>query len=146
IPLVVHKCFEAIEARGLDREGIYRVSGKLTETAELRLLMETDAAAVNLMDDTGYDINIVASLVKQFFRELPQPIFYFTSRERAEYSQITDERERLVKLRTRVKSLPGANQVLLRALVTHLSKVVANSDKNRMVASNLGLLFAPVVF
>ncbi|KAH6579954.1 hypothetical protein BASA61_009942 [Batrachochytrium salamandrivorans] len=145
IPVVLSKCMSAIERRALDREGIYRMSGKLTETNELRLMLETDAIAVDLMDEER-DVHAIASMVKQFFRELPQPIFYFPARERAEYSQVADINVRLLKLRSRVKSLPPANQVLLKALVVHLQKVVANADKNKMSSSNLSLLFGTVIF
>nr|KAJ3422325.1 hypothetical protein HK105_000232 [Polyrhizophydium stewartii] len=121
VPLVLARCLEAVEARGLDREGLYRISGKVTETNELRVLLETDANAVNLMDEQ-HDINAIASLVKQFFRELPQPVFYFPARDRAEYSQIADERERLIRLRARVRALPHPNRMLLKRLIKHLSK------------------------
>ncbi|KAK5669520.1 hypothetical protein BDV3_003635 [Batrachochytrium dendrobatidis] len=145
IPIVLSKCISAVEQRGLDREGIYRMSGKLTETNELRLLLETDALTVDLLDEER-DVHAIASLVKQFFRELPQPIFYFPAKERAEYSQVSDVNQRILKLRARVKSLPRANQVLLKALVVHLKKVVDNVDKNKMTSSNLSLLFGTVIF
>lgn len=37
------------------------------------------------------------------------------------------------------------NQVTLRAIVEHLSKVAAHSEMNKMTASNLAVIFGPVL-
>jgi len=40
-PFVLEKCIEEIEKRGLDTEGIYRVSGSRELIDKLKILMET---------------------------------------------------------------------------------------------------------
>eukprot|EP00842_Homolaphlyctis_polyrhiza_P005462 jgi/Hompol1/5917/HPOL_000308-RA len=121
IPLPLTKCFSAIESRGITREGIYRLSGKLSDAVEVRLQLETDSEKIDLMEDK-YDVHTLCSIVKQYLRELPQPIFPFCGKDRAEYSQIADEQERISRLQARVKMLPRPNQMVLREVITHLCK------------------------
>lgn len=71
---------------GLDKEGIYRVSGKHTDVSELKLRVEKDVHSVNLEDDT-WDIHVVAGLVKMYLRHLPMPVFPFPAKERLEYAR-----------------------------------------------------------
>ena len=88
----------------------------------------------------------VACLVKQFLRELPEPLLskalspLFVSAGRTE-----DEKERDANLRLLLKNLPPLNRRVLRALVAFLQLVVERSDKNRMTADNLGIVFAPTI-
>lgn len=49
-------------------------------------------------------------------------------------------------LSRRIRRLAPTNQATLKVLCEHLSRVVAHESVNKMSASNLGLLFAPVVF
>jgi hypothetical protein len=75
VPLFVVRCVEEVEKRGLDVEGIYRVSGN---KLEMRLLMEEiqkDLSVVDFMDERWCGIHNVTSLLKLFLRELGQPIF-----------------------------------------------------------------------
>lgn len=77
IPLVVEKCIEEIERRGLEEVGIYRVAGSGETVSELRQQLNRYAATVNLGDDQWIDINVVADALKQFFRELPEPLLTY---------------------------------------------------------------------
>ncbi|KAI8916246.1 hypothetical protein EDD86DRAFT_198113 [Gorgonomyces haynaldii] len=145
IPIILQKLVKAIEERGLTREGIYRVSGRVSEVQELKLRLETDADAVDLMDE-AVDINCVAALVKLYFRELPNPLFLMAPKTRQEYSSIPDQEERIRKLRNYIRGIPKENQHLLKYLVLHLQKVAAHASENKMPITNLALLFGPVIF
>uniref|UniRef100_A0A914Z8N6 Uncharacterized protein n=1 Tax=Panagrolaimus superbus TaxID=310955 RepID=A0A914Z8N6_9BILA len=71
IPLVVEKCINEIEARGLEVEGIYRLSCSKSELDEL--MNKFDAGMVVDLS-TIVDINCVAGLLKAFLKKLPSPI------------------------------------------------------------------------
>lgn len=49
-------------------------------------------------------------------------------------------------LRSKIRRLPPVHQATLKALVEHLARVVALSDKNKMDAKNLAIVFGGVVF
>ena len=85
IPIVLSRCIDAVEARGLDREGIYRVPGKAADKELLTSAFERDEAAVDLTDGGPYDVNAIASLVKYYIRQLPEPLFPIDSKDVAEY-------------------------------------------------------------
>lgn len=88
----------------------------------------------------------VACLVKQFLRELPDPLLtrplspLFVAAGRTE-----DERERNANLRLLLRGLPALNRRVLRELVAFLQLVAAHSAHNKMTAENLGIVFAPTL-
>ena len=49
-------------------------------------------------------------------------------------------------LRAKLRRLPAIHQATLKALLEHLSRIVANSAKNKMDARNLAIIFGGVVF
>jgi RhoGAP domain/RasGEF domain/RasGEF N-terminal motif/Pleckstrin homology domain len=77
IPFVVENCIDEIERRGLEEVGIYRVAGSGETVSYLRQQLNRNAGNVNLSDDDWIDINVVADALKQFFRDLPQPLLTF---------------------------------------------------------------------
>lgn len=118
------------------------MSGKHSDVSELKLRVERDVHSVNLEDDT-WDIHVVAGLVKMYLRHLPVPVFPFPAKERMEYArefliwasvalhrpvaderfvEIPDERERVLRLRQRVKALPRSHHTVLKFLMDHLVK------------------------
>jgi hypothetical protein len=75
IPLVVEKCIESVESRGMDYEGIYRKSGGVGQMRQIQQAFERGEIP-NLIDEEKWnDICAVTSVLKQYFRELPNPLF-----------------------------------------------------------------------
>ncbi|VDM01375.1 unnamed protein product [Schistocephalus solidus] len=73
VPIIVSTCAEEIERRGLTEEGIYRISGSLSSVNYLKdqFNRDVDTAVKQLAD---YDVNVLTSLLKAFFRGLPEPL------------------------------------------------------------------------
>jgi hypothetical protein len=111
-----------------------------------------------------HDVNSVAGLLKQFFRELPDPLLtaehYASFIEAAsEYilprmappsltcSSVENEDDivRRDSLHAIINALPDPNYATLRALTLHLNRVQENSFANRMNASNLAIVFGPTL-
>ncbi|KAG1149509.1 hypothetical protein G6F37_003101 [Rhizopus arrhizus] len=147
-PLLITKCIEAIERLdGLEKEGIYRVSGKQSNMEKIKHAFERDEEAVVIgQNDVPEDIFSIASVIKIFLRELKTPLFPFKLDERLIYSQIPDQELRLMNLLTRLLKLPPANYDTLKALVAHLSRIQSFVEKNKMTVSNLTLIFTPAIF
>jgi hypothetical protein len=77
IPLLVEKCIEAVEARGMDYEGIYRKSGGAAQMRTIQMAFETNTGLDLKNEDEINDICAVTSVLKQYFRELPNPLLTY---------------------------------------------------------------------
>lgn len=85
VPVIVEKCIDAIEAMGgLQKEGIYRVSGRQTNIEQLKHQFELDEDKVVL--DSKYDVFTIATVLKMYIRELKRPLFDFNVQSRLTYS------------------------------------------------------------
>lgn len=51
-----------------------------------------------------------------------------------------------VLLRSKMRRLPPIHQATLRAIVEHLARVAAQSEKNKMDVKNLAIVFGGVIF
>lgn len=75
LPAVVARCVEAIEKRGVDEEGIYRLSGRSSHTSKLKTIFDTvrQGADLQLVDigPAELDLNSVCSILKAYLRALP---------------------------------------------------------------------------
>ncbi|KAJ2962212.1 hypothetical protein NQZ79_g2604 [Umbelopsis isabellina] len=146
IPLVVEKCIEEIERRGLEEVGIYRVAGSGETVSELRQQLNRYAATVNLGDDQWIDINVVADALKQFFRELPEPLLtYERYGDFMKASALQDHDERVLAIKEITKQLPPNNYILLRRVIEHFVVVTDYEASNHMYATNLAIVFGPTL-
>lgn len=75
IPIVLRRCIEEIERRGLDIIGLYRLCGSATKKRLLREAFERNCRAVELSPDHVPDINVITGVLKDYLRELPEPLF-----------------------------------------------------------------------
>jgi hypothetical protein len=91
VPLVVVKCVEAVELLGLKSVGLYRVSGTTTQIQRLKndfdrsMFDYLKAFCINLIlgcsavdlksSENSSDVNNITSLLKLWFRELPDSLF-----------------------------------------------------------------------
>lgn len=79
VPLLVTKCIEAVEKRGLDYEGIYRKSGGAAQTKAIQLAFDQGDSVDLCNEDEFNDVCAITSALKQYFRELPNPLITFES-------------------------------------------------------------------
>ena len=75
VPDVLTRCTRFVEDHGTV-DGIYRISGIASNIKKLRNLFETKTVphALHKEDWIIQDIHCVPSLIKLFFRELPEPL------------------------------------------------------------------------
>ncbi|EAU92860.2 hypothetical protein CC1G_03647 [Coprinopsis cinerea okayama7 len=146
IPKIVRLCIEEIDRRGLDSEGIYRVSGRHAVVQALQHDIEKDESEFQFTPKD--DIYAVASLLKLYLRELPEPLFKFSWQDRVQHTLDRAEHvaNNFMLLRSKIRRLPSVHQATLRALIEHLSRVVARSEKNKMDPKNVAIVFGGVIF
>jgi hypothetical protein len=111
-------------------------------------LIHTDSSQVDFRNPESFfhDVNSVAGLLKQFFRDLPDPLL--TAEHYAEFinaARIEDDVVRRDSLHAVINSLPDPNYATLRALTLHLNRVQEHSLVNRMNAGNLAICFGPTL-
>ncbi|KAF7732372.1 hypothetical protein EC973_005268 [Apophysomyces ossiformis] len=143
VPLVLVKCAEAVERYGLKTVGIYRLSGTNSQIQKLKAAFDRDCAGVDLhSEEYGSDINNVTSVLKLWFRELPDPLFPNSSYQHfLNAAKIEDERMRVLALHTIITDLPRAHYASLKFLMAHLNKIQKHQCYNKMGSSNLATIF-----
>ncbi|XP_067360068.1 rho GTPase-activating protein 15 isoform X2 [Channa argus] len=145
VPRFVRLCTEAVEKRGLDSDGIYRVSGNLAVIQKLRFLVNHEEK-LNLDESEWEDIHVITGALKLFFRELPEPLvpygFFTDIVETVKMSDYTDKVDRLKCL---VLNMPPPNHDTLQFMCCHLKRVLQHSAINRMTTQNIGIVFGPTL-
>nr|XP_056704293.1 rho GTPase-activating protein SYDE1 [Euleptes europaea] len=146
VPLLIQKCVDQIEKRGLKVVGLYRLCGSAVVKKELRDAFEKDSSGVVLSEEFYPDINAITGILKDYLRELPTPLItshlYQAVLEAMSNRAAGQEAEETTGL---LDCLPEAEQATLRLLLDHLSLVAAFYDFNRMNAQNLAVCFGPVL-
>ncbi|XP_056886017.1 rho GTPase-activating protein 9 isoform X3 [Takifugu flavidus] len=163
VPRFVRLCTEAVEKRGLDSDGIYRVSGNLAVIQKLRFLVNHERAVttdgrymfpaelvqeekLNLDQSDWEDIHVVTGALKLFFRELPEPLVpfgFFT--DIVETVKMSDYMDKVDRLKCLVLNMPPPNHDTLKFMCRHLKRVLEHSDSNRMTTQNIGIVFGPTL-
>ncbi|NWX83242.1 RHG40 protein, partial [Nothoprocta ornata] len=146
VPLLLQALLSCLEKRGLETEGILRVSGSQTRIKSLEQKLESDFYSGLFRWDDVHQ-NDVSGLLKRFIRELPAPLLT------AEYlpafaavQNIPDLKQRLQALNLLILILPEPNRNTLKALLEFLSKVVAREKNNKMNLWNVSTVMAPNLF
>ncbi|KAL0567794.1 hypothetical protein V5O48_014204 [Marasmius crinis-equi] len=146
VPKIVKICVAEIDKRGLEAEGIYRVSGRHAIVQTMQHDVEKDEEHFRFSHKD--DIFAVASLLKLYLRELPEPVFRFSLQDRIQHSEdLADHRSNnFILLRSKMRRLPPVHQATLKALVEHLARVASHSEKSKMDPKNLAIVFGGVIF
>ncbi|XP_041790739.1 unconventional myosin-IXb isoform X3 [Chelmon rostratus] len=143
VPMVLEMMLEHVEMHGLYTEGIYRKSGSANRMKELHQRLETDPHLVCLED---YPIHAVTGLVKQWLRELPDPVMTFTHYNDFLHAvELPEKQEQLHAIYKVLEELPTANFNTLERLIFHLVRVCKVEAHNRMSPNSLAIVFAPCV-
>ncbi|XDV22843.1 hypothetical protein PO909_027642 [Leuciscus waleckii] len=143
VPVVLEIMMEHVEMNGLYTEGIYRKSGSANRMKELHQLLEAGPENVCLED---YPIHAVTGLVKQWLRELPEPLMTFTHyNDFLRAIELPEKQEQLQAIYKVLEQLPTANFNTLERLIFHLVRVAKEEKSNRMTPNSLAIVFAPCI-
>ncbi|XP_068192206.1 rho GTPase-activating protein 27 [Antennarius striatus] len=145
VPKFVEKCVRAVDRRGLDVDGIYRVSGNLAVIQKLRHKADHEEQ-LDLEDGQWEEIHVITGALKLFLRELPEPLFPFSCFDKFIAAiQVQDYALRVSYMRDLVRSLPLPNHDTMELLFKHLRRVVEHKDANRMSVQGLAIVFGPTL-
>ncbi|KAK3927087.1 Rho GTPase-activating protein 6 [Frankliniella fusca] len=152
VPHVVTTCLRHLTTNGLHTLGIFRVSSSKKRVRQLR--EEFDGGQEASLDDDLCPHD-VATLLKEYFRDLPDPLLCRDLYQAFVQTQrIRNRRLQAEALQHLVQLLPPAHRDTLHSLLVFLGEVARNAaDRrgetgewlvgNRMDSSNLATLFAP---
>ncbi|KAF9786030.1 RhoGAP-domain-containing protein [Thelephora terrestris] len=141
IPKIVRICIEEVDKRGLDAEGIYRVSGRVSSVNELRHRIEKNEKAFSFYPTD--DIYVVAALLKMYLRELPEPLLKFPLEDRIQHTIDFEKHfaSDFQLVRAKIRRLPPIHRYTLKAVLSHLNRVASNRERNKMDTRNLAIVF-----
>ncbi|XP_065843996.1 unconventional myosin-IXb-like isoform X2 [Oscarella lobularis] len=139
-PVALESCLHFIEIKGLYTEGIYRRSGS---SVEIRKLLKELTKNVSAVVWDNFSVYCVAAVVKQFLRDLPEPLVTFRAYpEFLQATEIGDAQERYDALCALASQLPKANRNTLERVVFHLARVSQQEKTNKMTTYNLAVIFS----
>lgn len=124
-----------LEKGGASQEGLFRISGRMTE---VRKMIETFNTGVDaIQSDTS--VNDICSTFKAWFREMPIPIV-----QPDKFAEITtvgeNEKHKYIEY---AESLLKAHKNVLKFLIGFLQNLVIYKEATRMDAKNLSIVFGP---
>ncbi|KAM4013612.1 rho GTPase-activating protein 11A-like isoform 2-T2 [Anomaloglossus baeobatrachus] len=120
-------------------EGLFRKSGSVVRQKQLKAKLEKGEAG--LSDAPPYD---VACILKQFFRELPDPVLPADLQDALFKAQNLGSDEERTSATMLISCLMSDQTVsVLRYFFNFLHSVSVRCDHNRMDSHNLAVIFAP---
>ncbi|KJE91095.1 hypothetical protein CAOG_002283 [Capsaspora owczarzaki ATCC 30864] len=131
-----------LEQEGLKEEGLFRVPGSVPTVQQMKKDINRGEREGFQREDSVHD---VASLLKQLYRELAEPLMTFDLHDVFIAAQATsgDAKSRRERILATLDLMPEANLNGLKLLMQFLAKVARFSKFNKMEPSNLAIVFAP---
>ncbi|CAE1314340.1 ARHGAP44 [Acanthosepion pharaonis] len=140
VALVIEACVCTLLDAGLEEEGLFRIAGMASKVKKLKASF--DAGIVD-MEEYVNDLHTVAGALKQYLRELPEPLLTFELYKEFMQSMQLPQEQRLAALAASINKLPKVNYDNFRYLVKFLAKLASHSDVNKMTASNIAIVIGP---
>ncbi|XP_032558807.1 rho GTPase-activating protein 7-like isoform X2 [Chiroxiphia lanceolata] len=144
LPNGILQALDYLRSHFLDQVGLFRKSGVKSRILSLREMNETNPNNVCYEGQSAFD---VADMVKQYFRDLPEPIF--TSRLCESFLHIyqyVPKDQQLQAVQAAILLLPEENREALKILLFFLRDVVAFVEENQMTPTNIAVCLAPSLF
>ncbi|KAF6739525.1 Rho GTPase-activating protein 7 [Oryzias melastigma] len=144
LPPCISRALLYLRSDCLDQVGLFRKSGVKSRIQLLREQVESDPEGVSFEGQSAFD---VADLVKQFFRDLPEPVFSSRLCESfLHIYQYVPQDQQLLATQAAVLLLPDENREALQTLLHFLWDVVSCVDQNQMTPTNIAVCLAPSLF
>ncbi|XP_041466501.1 rho GTPase-activating protein 35-like isoform X8 [Lytechinus variegatus] len=144
VPSFIEQCVQKIEEEGITQEGIYRVSGKAADIETIIKMFDEDQNA-DLCSLENLSSNTVASALKQFFKNLPEPIIPYSTQDRmiADYKEVNNEDLFVERLPEYLVGLSQVKKTVLTYMMKHMKRITQCSEENLMTAENLSICWWP---
>ncbi|XP_015237730.1 PREDICTED: ralA-binding protein 1 isoform X1 [Cyprinodon variegatus] len=142
LPAIFRECVDYIENYGMKCEGIYRVSGMKSKVDELKASYDREECPC--LEE--YDPHTVASLLKQYLRELPENLLGRDLAQRFEDAcGRPAEAEKVSEFHKLLAEVPPQSRLLLSWLVTHMDHVITREADTKMNIQNISIVLNPTI-
>ncbi|XP_021141851.2 stAR-related lipid transfer protein 13 isoform X1 [Columba livia] len=143
LPQSIQQALHYLRSNCLDQVGLFRKSGVKSRIQALRQMNESSPENVSYDDQSAYD---VADMVKQFFRDLPEPLLTSKLGETfLHIYQYVPKEQRLQAVQAAIMLMSDENREVLQTLLCFLSDVTS-VEENQMTPMNLAVCLAPSLF
>ncbi|KAK1168151.1 stAR-related lipid transfer protein 13-like isoform X2 [Acipenser oxyrinchus oxyrinchus] len=143
LPQSLQQALRFLRSQCLDQVGLFRKSGVKSRILALRQMNESSPENVNYEDQSAYD---VADMVKQFFRDLPEPLLTSKLGETfLHIYQYVPKDQRLQAVQAAIMLMSDENREVLQTLLCFLSDVTS-VEENQMTPMNIAVCLAPSLF
>ncbi|XP_015204939.1 rho GTPase-activating protein 26 isoform X2 [Lepisosteus oculatus] len=145
---IMKKFIHAVETRGINEQGLYRIVGVSSRVQKLlSLLMDPKTSAeVDLDSSAEWEIKTITSALKYYLRMLPAPLMtYQYQRSFIKAAKLDNLEARISEIHSIVHRLPEKNRQMLELLMKHLASVADHHQHNLMTVANLGVVFGPTL-
>ncbi|XP_077403141.1 rho GTPase-activating protein 26-like [Vanacampus margaritifer] len=144
---VMKKFIYALETRGIDEQGLYRIVGVSSRVQKLlSLAMDPKTCADVELENPEWEIKTITSAIKHYLRALPAPLMtYQYQRSFIKAAKLDNPEARVTEIHALVHRLPEKNRQMLDMLMKHLSNVANHHQHNLMTVANLGVVFGPTL-
>ncbi|EGT58716.1 hypothetical protein CAEBREN_30494 [Caenorhabditis brenneri] len=149
-PIVLTRLIQEIEKRGVDYSGLYVLCGSDEKKRMLRAELESNPLGTELNAECIPDTNVITCLIKDFLRELPEPLIspqihgmLLEAASVALPNDIQANRTLVLKI---IDCLQLSAKNCLLMVLDHLSTVLCSSPHNGLTPTRLSLIFAPLLF
>lgn len=142
LPAIFRECVDYIESYGMKCEGIYRVSGMKSKVDELKAAYDREECPC--LEE--YDPHTVASLLKQYLRELPENLLGRDLAQRFEDAcgrQV--EAEKMAEFQRLLAEVSPESRLLLSWLITHMDHVIVREADTKMNIQNISIVLNPTI-
>uniref|UniRef100_A0A914I524 Rho-GAP domain-containing protein n=1 Tax=Globodera rostochiensis TaxID=31243 RepID=A0A914I524_GLORO len=148
---VVEQCIRVVESRGMEA-GIYRQCGVQSNVRRLRRMFSSGRVpeweCPSVSDLLSSDIHSVGSLLKHFFRQLPNPLIPFQCQPKlidafgGYGSSVINGKELISKVSQIINKFPSAHYHNAKRLFLHL-QAVSRHPRTQTNARNLAIIWTP---
>ncbi|XP_029635720.1 rho GTPase-activating protein 18 isoform X3 [Octopus sinensis] len=146
VPLFFQQLIDFLTIYGVHVEGILRIPGATSRIKILRNDLE-EQFYQGRFDWRNMLPNDASALLKQFLRDLPDPLLTNKYRESFVNVQfIPNLRDQLKALNLLFMVLPDAHRNSLMILLRFLKNVIYYQNENKMTLSNVAMIMAPNLF
>lgn len=143
IAMPIEACITCLLEIGVYEEGLFRIAGGAAKLKKFRALADAGVTEM-VVYDAQDDIHAVAGTLKQYLRELPDPLL--TQALYSDWLAITSISDNDTKLReiwSLIDRLPQENKANLRYLIKFCKVLADRQEYNKMSAGNIALVLSP---
>ncbi|XP_043925093.1 rho GTPase-activating protein 26 [Protopterus annectens] len=145
---IIKKCIHAVETRGINEQGLYRIVGVNSKVQKLlNLIMDPKTSNEVDLDNSGdWEIKTITSALKNYLRMLPAPLMtYQFQRNFIKAAKLDNQESRIADIHLVIHKIPEKNRQMLHLLMQHLANVAQHHQQNLMTVANLGVVFGPTL-